>query len=475
MTTQRAVLYLRQSTYREESISLEIQEVAGREYCRQRGYTVIAVESDPGISGRTWKRPAVLRTMGLIEAKTADVVVLWKWSRLSRSRLDWAVAVDKVESAGGRIESATEPLDTTTASGRFARGMLAEFAAFESERMGDVWKEAQQRRRRNGLPPNGGDRFGYIRDGSTYTPDPVTGGLLHGLYEQFNTGRGFTTLASTLNGDGHRTVTGAQWNRDKLRGILDSGFAAGLIIQGRAPAAKYYPGAHPALITADQWATYQHRRAQVSPPPRSVNPKYMLTGLAVCDDCGHPMRAISRNGARDGLGCGRYLDYRTGRFVTAKRTNAEEAVREWVFAIADDLDALATAEAKVKERRATAVTDAASIRRRIGKLDERISNIIVNWSGSMEFDAGLALALERLRKDRADLVTQEFAAGSDARAEFDVRTLAVAARDAWDRATPFELRRLLGALIREVRVVPPVERKIGGAGPVTFRVREAWD
>ena len=39
----RAVLYLRQSTYKEESISLEVQESAGREYCRQRGYVVVAV------------------------------------------------------------------------------------------------------------------------------------------------------------------------------------------------------------------------------------------------------------------------------------------------------------------------------------------------------------------------------------------------------------------------------------------------
>ena len=143
----RAILYLRQSIAREESISLELQEDAGRRYATQQGYEVIGVEADEGISGRTWhKRPAIQRVMAQIETGEADVIILWKWSRLSRSRLDWAIAIDKVEAAGGRIESATEQVDVSTSTGRFARGMLAEFAAFESERIGDTWKEAHQRR-----------------------------------------------------------------------------------------------------------------------------------------------------------------------------------------------------------------------------------------------------------------------------------------------------------------------------------------
>ncbi|HEY2644565.1 MAG TPA: recombinase family protein, partial [Galbitalea sp.] len=150
----RAILYLRQSTYREESISLELQEFEGRAYAARNGYEVVGVEGDPGISGRTWNRPAVQRVMKMIDDGDADVIVLWKWSRLSRSRLDWAVAADRVESAGGRIESATEPIDATTSTGRFARGMMTEFAAFESERIGDVWRESHARRIRNGLPAN---------------------------------------------------------------------------------------------------------------------------------------------------------------------------------------------------------------------------------------------------------------------------------------------------------------------------------
>ena len=66
------------------------------------------------------------------------MVVLWKWSHLPRSHKYWTVALDKVESFGGRIELPTEQVYVTTSTGRFARSMLAEFATFESERIKDT-------------------------------------------------------------------------------------------------------------------------------------------------------------------------------------------------------------------------------------------------------------------------------------------------------------------------------------------------
>lgn len=133
-TPPRAVIYVRQSTHKEESISLELQETACREYCIRMGYVVVEVIPDPGITGRTWiKRAGVQKAMACVENGDAEIIVLWRWSRLSRRRLHWAVATDRIETIGGRIESATEPVDTATAAGKFARGMLGEVAAFESE------------------------------------------------------------------------------------------------------------------------------------------------------------------------------------------------------------------------------------------------------------------------------------------------------------------------------------------------------
>lgn len=280
MSKPRAALYLRQSTYREESISLELQETACRTYAAQQGYEVVAVEQDPGISGRKWdNRPGVQKVMGLLEDKGADVIVLWKWSRLSRSRLHWAVAADKVETLGGRIESATEPVDVSTSTGRFTRGMLTEMAAFESERIGDSWKETQARRISMGLPHSGRARFGY-----TYThehgfqPDPVTGPVLRTMYRDYIAGIGFWKLAEESRAHGGPTVATG------VRRMMDAGFAAGYITHR----GETIQGAHEALITEAEWKAYTVGRKARSQRQRAETSGHVYSGIVRCE-CGYTM------------------------------------------------------------------------------------------------------------------------------------------------------------------------------------------
>jgi DNA invertase Pin-like site-specific DNA recombinase len=291
--SERAVLYLRQSVAREDSISLELQEHEGRAYAKRQGYEIVAVEADPGISGRTWNRPAVKRVMELIDSKQAEVIVLWKWSRLSRSRLDWAVAADRVQVAGGRIESATEPLDTTTSTGRLARGMLTEFAAFESERIGDGWKESHARRIRQGLPINGKPRFGYqYARGDWFTIAPLEGAVLAEAFRRYIAGESVYSLVQWMNHGPTRPVGGygvkgdGLWSDRTLRRVMDSGFAAGFIRNGD----ELMPGAHEALIDPSEWDAYQEARQRRRVYRRVERSQYLFSGLVRCS-CGSAMTA----------------------------------------------------------------------------------------------------------------------------------------------------------------------------------------
>ncbi|WP_434922905.1 recombinase family protein [Glutamicibacter sp. PAEs-4] len=290
----RAVLYLRQSVAKEDSISLELQEDAGRRYAVQAGYVVVGVESDHGISGRTWKRPAVLRVMKMIEDQQAEVIILWKWSRLSRARLDWAVAIDKVEAAGGRIESATEQVDVSTSTGRFARGMLAEFAAFESERIGDTWKEAHRRRVEQGIPATGKKRFGYEYDRATgFTPHPVEGPILQECYRKYIIGSSFYEITDYLNqgptlpGAGYTGPKPDRWSPHTVRRVMDNPFASGRF----TARGEVHQGIHEPLITEEVWEQYQVRRKSRRVIRSSTKGKYPYTGLIFCELCGHGMYA----------------------------------------------------------------------------------------------------------------------------------------------------------------------------------------
>ena len=278
----RAILYLRQSTYREESISLELQETAGRDYCDRNGYVVVGVEQDPGISGRTWKRPAVQRVMSAIESHDAEVIVLWRWSRLSRSRKDWALAADRVDVAGGRIESATEPNDVT-AAGRFARGVMTELAAFESERIGEQWREVHESRVSHGLP-SGRVPWGWLHKDGRAEPHPENAAVIPRLYEMYADGMGGRQLADWLQDHGYRTYYGStKWNHSTVTAILDSPFHTGrMLYRG-----ELHPGAHDALVDVPTYDRYMAMRIERK-DERATRHHYLLSGILTCA-CGAPM------------------------------------------------------------------------------------------------------------------------------------------------------------------------------------------
>lgn len=111
-----------------------------------------------------------------------------------------------MESAGGRLESAVEPIDTQTAAGRLSRGMLLEIAAFESEVIGETWQAVHRQRRENGLPHHGPQRLGYsyTRQSGYLVDDQAD--IVRELYARFTSGEGLSTLTSWLLAEG---VTGA--------------------------------------------------------------------------------------------------------------------------------------------------------------------------------------------------------------------------------------------------------------------------
>jgi site-specific DNA recombinase len=465
----RAVLYLRQSVSREESISLELQEIAGREYCRERGYTVTAVESDPGISGRTWKRPAVQRVMASVEAREADVIVLWKWSRLSRSRLDWAVAVDRVESVGGRIESATEPLDTTTSTGRFARGMLTEFAAFESERIGDVWKETHARRRNLGLPPQGGDRFGYVRDGSQYAPNEDAGALRE-MYERYISGEGFTRIAKWLNDAGYRTLSGGIWDRTRVTRVLDSGFGAGQIVRGRGPRLSHVPAAHPPIVTEDQWADYQARRADAPPPPRTVEPQYFLSGLIKCGDCGAPMHASSNGGPGRGYTCSRWSRAKDVRCVTAIREAVEQYTLDWMQTLASAVDEEARVTAAQEARKVVSINNSHTIASKLASLDTEIRRVTRLYAAGDIPLLGYTVTMEGLQREHENYAERARVAHKAQTAPVDFATIKVGIAR-WSEMSTLTQREFLSTVVKEVRVFPPT----GHPRRSTYEVVQRWE
>ncbi|MFE5658313.1 recombinase family protein [Streptomyces sp. NPDC056517] len=365
--------YARVSTWREEMISVEIQQNVVNDAAARRGRYVAEWIVDPDDTGRNFKRK-VMRAIEIVEdgARPEREIWSWKFSRFGRNRHGVEMNLARIESVGGELISATEDVDARSAVGKLTRGVLLDIAEFESNRAAEQWRETHDLRRGAGLPATGGKRFGYTWhprriptvDGGWETQEeryeafPEHAELaLEGL-QDYNAGRlGYGKLAARWNELGVLNTRGRPWQNQTVRWYYDSGFGAGLLVTHRRdvrcadpgrcqkpPHYSHLPAEHEAIWPDDDWDTYQDRREQRRTwAPRAHDPAYILTGLLRCGECG----AHVRNDNRSGQGCYAYHCGARARHAVEhpttwiRRPVVEARVHEWLHDVRDEIDAIA--------------------------------------------------------------------------------------------------------------------------------------
>src|ERR1039457_4965010 len=99
------------------------------------------------LSGKTTKRPALLRCLKTVEH--GDTLIVWKLDRLGRSLRDLIAMLDDLRTRDVKFQSLTEAIDTTTPTGRAMWQMIGVLAELERsliiERTRAGMKEARRR------------------------------------------------------------------------------------------------------------------------------------------------------------------------------------------------------------------------------------------------------------------------------------------------------------------------------------------
>jgi DNA invertase Pin-like site-specific DNA recombinase len=126
----RAALYLRVST---DEQTTERQERELREVAKARGWEVVEVYADNGISGSKgrFSRPAFDRLHQDATRRRFDIVMAWAVDRLGRSLQDLIAFLQEIHAAGVDLYLYQQALDTTTPAGKAMFQMLGVFAEFE--------------------------------------------------------------------------------------------------------------------------------------------------------------------------------------------------------------------------------------------------------------------------------------------------------------------------------------------------------
>jgi len=172
MVTRRpeveAVGYVRVSSEEQarRGASLSAQREQIRAFCRARGWGLIGIESDEGVSGVSLKRrPGLQVALEALERGRATALVITKLDRLSRSVRDiFSLVEGCFTTNGASLVSIGESLDATTATGKAFMGILAVMAQMESELIGERTRAALDQLRAEGRWV-GAVPYGKRRDG----------------------------------------------------------------------------------------------------------------------------------------------------------------------------------------------------------------------------------------------------------------------------------------------------------------------
>ncbi len=142
----RAGLYARVST--QDQQTLPMQNRAMRKYASRRGWTIAMQVKEVG-SGAT-QRQLREKLLESARRREIDVVVVWRLDRWGRSVTDLLATLQELEHLAVGFVSLTEALDLTTPAGRAMAALLAVFAAFEREILGERVRAGLAHARQNG-------------------------------------------------------------------------------------------------------------------------------------------------------------------------------------------------------------------------------------------------------------------------------------------------------------------------------------
>lgn len=162
MTGQRCAIYARISVAQEASVSIERQVEAAQQYAAARGWQVVAVHLDEGVSATHNKPEDRPGWRALLDSsETFEAVLVWKIDRLARRVLDFLHADESLQQRGAGIVAVEDPVDMTTPQGRAFATLLAVFGEMEAESIRARVKAARTHLLKSGRVVGGTVPFGW--------------------------------------------------------------------------------------------------------------------------------------------------------------------------------------------------------------------------------------------------------------------------------------------------------------------------
>lgn len=219
-TPPRAIGYVRCSTEEQvvSGLGIEAQRAAIEAKAQAEGWTLLGIDTtDVGVSGKSIEnRPGIQAVLELLDSGKADVLIVHKLDRLTRSLADGAGIMQRAMAKRWSLISCdTGDLDMSTPTGEALAGNMFVFAQLERRLIGQRTAAALAVKRANGV------RLGR--------PQALPDAVVQRILDEREAGRTMASIASGLTDDGVPTARGGdRWQVSSVQAVLRSQRAAKL-------------------------------------------------------------------------------------------------------------------------------------------------------------------------------------------------------------------------------------------------------
>ncbi len=448
----KAAIYARYSTAMQSEQSIADQLRVCTRLAERHGFGVVAEFGDAAISGGTTARPSYQRMLAAARRREFDVIVAEDTSRLWRNLSEQAPRIAELRDLG--VHVVTHDLDTRQESAAVLGAVLGA--------MGETYRQEIGRRTRRGLEGRaragksaGGRAYGYTPGAQSGTGqvevDPEQAAVVRRIFELYRDGNSARAIAETLNAE-RVPSPGATWNRTERRragwlstaiagdvtrgtGILNNAMYRGVVIWNRHrwirsatdskrrrcvqnPESEWITHTDPRLriVPEELWEAAKARQqrqsqaigeristgmARKKAQRTGAGPKFLLSGLIRCGDCGaaYVMASVSSYACASYVNGGRSACSNDARF---RRDAAErvilEGIRRELATPVNVEKVLWRVRAKLREVSRPKPLPTA----RIAQLESQVANLIdAVAAGGLRHSTGLG---DRLRAAEAELL-----------------------------------------------------------------------
>lgn len=207
----KAIAYTRVSTGKqaESGLGLSDQKQIIEKAAEYRDLEIVHWAKDAGFSAKSLKgRPALAEALERLDAGEAQVLIVAKLDRLSRSVADFAHLLDRSKKKQWQVVVLDIDVDSTTAAGELTVNVIASAAQYErrliSDRVQAAHRQLRLRGQRSGQRP--------------LLPEEVR----QRISRERESGRSLRAIAEDLNREGIETAKGGRWHASTVSHVVRS-------------------------------------------------------------------------------------------------------------------------------------------------------------------------------------------------------------------------------------------------------------